>query len=89
MSWKDGRTSAAEETIRPAIRGFAGTIPGIVSIVEGGSTSPEGLEDGHDYGLRRHLRQRGARDSYLVDPRHREVAEEIRSNAEHILVFDI
>ena len=32
---------------------------------------------------------RQTRDSYLVDPRHREVAEEIRSNAEHILVFDI
>jgi hypothetical protein len=89
VSWKDGHTSAAEETIRHAIRGFAGTIPGIVSIVEGGSTSPEGLEDGHDYGFVVTFDSAEARDSYLVDPRHREVAEEIRSNAEHILVFDI
>ena len=89
VSWKDGLTSAAEESIRPAIRALADTIPGIVSIVEGGSTSPEGLEDGHDYGFVITFDSPDARDAYLPDPRHRVVADEIGRNAQHIVVFDI
>ena len=30
-----------------------------------------------------------ARDSYLTDPRHRVVADEIGHNAQRIVVFDI
>ncbi len=89
MSWKDGRASAAEESIRPAIRALADTIPGIVSSVEGGSTSPEGLEGGHDYGFVLTFDSPDARDAYLPDPRHRMVADEIGRYAQHILVFDI
>jgi hypothetical protein len=89
VSWKDGRASVAEESIRPAIRDFSGTIPGIVSIVEGRSTSPEGLEDGLDYGFVVTFDSPDTRDSYLTDPRHREVADEIGHNAQRIVVFDI
>lgn len=89
VSWQSGRAPAAEESIRPAIRAFTETIRGIASIVEGHSSSPEGLEDGHDYGFVITFDSAQARDSYLTDSRHQVVADVIRVNAQHIVVFDI
>jgi hypothetical protein len=40
--WKAGKQIQAEELIRPAVRGFVGTIPGVLAVVEGHSTSPKG-----------------------------------------------
>jgi len=89
VAWKSDRASTAEESIRPAIRAFGDTIPGVVAIVEGNSSSPEGLEDGLDYGFVVTCESAEARDSYLVDPRHRVVADAIGDNAERVVVFDI
>jgi hypothetical protein len=89
VSWKSGRGPGAEESIRPAIRSFGDTIPGIVRIVEGHSSSPEGLEDGLEYGFVFTFESPRARDSYLTDPHHRIVAEAIGDNAQRIVVFDI
>ncbi len=89
VSWKSGRASAAEESIRPAIRALTETIPGIASIVEGHSSSPEGLEDGHDYGFVITFDSAPARDCYLTDSRHRVVADAIGVHAQRIVVFDI
>ena len=89
VSWRSGRAAVAEASIRPALRALANTIPGISSLVEGHSTSPEGLEDGHDYGFVVTFDSADARDSYLPDPRHQAVADEIGRNAQRIVVFDI
>ena len=89
VAWKSGRAPAAEESIRPAIRAFGETIPGIVGIVEGQSSSPEGLEDGLEYGFVVTFESPQTRDSYLTDPRHRVVADAIGDNAQRIVVFDI
>jgi hypothetical protein len=89
VAWKSGRGAAAEESIRPAIRDFEQTIPGIIGIVEGHSSSPEGLEDGLDYGFVITFESSEARDSYLVDPRHRVVGDAIGDNAHRIVVFDV
>lgn len=89
VSWTGGSNVSAEQIIRPAIRAFADTIPGIVSIVEGHSSSPEGLEDGHHYGFVITFDSAQARDNYLPDPRHRKVAEEIGRYAKRVVVFDI
>jgi hypothetical protein len=89
VAWKSGRAATAEESIRPAIRDFERTIPGIVGIVEGHSSSPEGLEDGLDYGFVVTFESAEARDAYLVDPRHRVVGDAIGDNAERIVVFDV
>lgn len=89
VSWAGGRGPAAEESIRPAVRGFSGTIPGIVHLVEGSSVSPEGLEDGLDYGFVVTFDDARARDAYLVDERHRVVADAIGNSAQRIVVFDI
>ena len=89
VSWKSGRGAAAEESIRPAIRGFGATIPGIVSVVEGHSSSPEGLEHGHDYGFVITFDSPQSRDAYLPDPNHQVVAQAIGENAARVVVFDI
>jgi len=44
VSLKSGSQGAAEDVVRPAIRGFVDTIPEVQSVVEGHSSSPEGLE---------------------------------------------
>ena len=89
VTWKSGRSAAVEESLRPAIRALGNTIPGIVSLVEGHSSSPEGLENGHDYGFVVTFDDVKARDSYLTDGRHRVVADAIGDSAQRIVVFDI
>jgi hypothetical protein len=71
------------------MRALGGTIPGILSLIEGHSSSPEGLEDGHDYGFVVTFENAQARDSYLTDARHRVVADAIGESAQRIVVFDI
>jgi hypothetical protein len=89
VSWKSGSQSAVEDLVRPAIRGFVDTIPDVQSVVEGHSSSPEGLEDGFDYGFVVTFATAQARDAYLDDPVHRPVAEAIGAAAKRIVVFDI
>jgi len=89
VSWTSGRAPAAEESIRPAIRAFTETIPGIARSVEGHSSSPEGFEDGHDYGFVITFDSAPARDCYLTDFRHRVVADATGVQAQGIVVFDI
>ena len=75
--------------MRPALRDLANTIPGISHLVEGHSTSPEGLENGHDNGFVITFAHAEARDAYLPDPRHQVVADEIGRYAQRVVVFDI
>jgi hypothetical protein len=89
VSWASGLTTEAEESIRSAIRNLGETIPGIGSLVEGHSSSPEGLENGHDYGFVVTFDDANARDSYVTDPRHRVVADVIGRSAQRIVAFDI
>jgi hypothetical protein len=89
VSWIGGRGPSVEEFIRPAIRAFRDSIPGTANVVEGHSVSPEGLEDGLDYGFVITFDDVRARDSYLVDERHRVVADAIGNSARRIVVFDI
>jgi hypothetical protein len=89
VSWKSGGQGAAEEIVRPAIRGFVDTIPGVQSVVEGHSSSLEGLEDGFDYGFVVTFAAVQARDAYLDHEVHRPVAETIGAAAERVVVFDI
>jgi hypothetical protein len=89
VTWKPGRGAAAEQVVRPAVAALGDAIPGIVSIVEGHSSSPEGLEDGHDYGFVITFDDAAARDAYLPHPRHRVVADAIGEGAERVVVFDL
>jgi Stress responsive A/B Barrel Domain len=57
--------------LSPFDQGFRGTIPGVLTVVEGHSTSPEGLEDGYHHGFIVTVARPQARDAYLTDPNHR------------------
>jgi hypothetical protein len=89
VSWKSGRQARAEELIRPAIRAFPQTVPDVLSAVEGHSSSPEGLENGFDYGFVITFATAQARDVYLTHPAHLPVAEAIGEAAGQVVVFDV
>jgi hypothetical protein len=89
VSWKSGRQAPAEEFVRPAIRAFVDTIPDVLAVVEGHSSSPEGLENGFDYGFVITFATAQARDTYLTHPSHLPVATAIGEAAEQVVVFDI
>ena len=89
VSWTSGSQGAAEDLVRPAIRGFVDTIPDVQSVVEGHSSSREGLEDCFDHGLVVTFATAQARDAYLDDPVHRPVPEAIGAAAKRIVVFEI
>lgn len=89
VSWKSGPQDPAEERVRAPIREFVRTIPDVLSVVEGPSSSPEGLENGYDYGFVVTFASAQARDVYLTHPAHLPVATAIGEAAAQIVVFDI
>ena len=89
VSWQDGRGGDAEASIRPAIRDFVDTIPDVTGVVEGRSTSPEGLEGAFEYGFVVTFASAQARDVYLDHPAHLPVKAVIGDAAAQIVVFDI
>jgi len=52
-------------------------IPGIVSISHGNHDSPEGLNQGFNYGLTIVFENKEARDTYLPHPEHKKVVDMI------------
>ncbi len=89
VTWRDGAAEQAERGIRPAVADFTSTVPDVLGVVEGHSTSPEGREDGFDYGFVVTFASAAARDVYLDHPAHLPVSAVIRASAERILVFDV
>ena len=89
VSWQSGRQAQAEEAVGPAIRDFVHTVPDVLCVVEGHSSSPEGLENGYDYGFIVTFATAQARDTYLNHPSHLPVADAISKAAAQIVVFDI
>jgi len=89
VHWKDGTSSEALEAVADAARACVGAIPGIVDLTEGPSVSPEGLEQGYDWGLLIAFADAAARDAYLPHPVHRVLADLIGANAAGVVVFDL
>ena len=89
VSWRPGTAEEAERTVRPLVADFGRTIPDVVDVVEGHSSSPEGLEDGFDYMLVVTFASPAARDVYLDHPNHEPVSSAIRANADRVVVFDV
>ena len=87
--WRSDTPSEALAEMRELIHPFSAEIPGIVSVVEGASVSPEGLEDGFDWALVVNFESAGARDGYLDHPTHLPVAAVIGQWAERLVVFDL
>ena len=89
VSWRDGAAEEAERVVRPLVADFTRTIPDVLDVVEGHSSSPEGLEDGFDYALVVTFASPQARDVYLDHPNHQPVSEAIRAGADRVVVFDV
>ena len=89
VSWNPTEAERAEQEVRPAVRAFRDTVPGVLGVVEGPSTSPEGLEDGLDYGFVVTFASAQDRDTYLDHPAHLPVAAAIGAAAARVVVFDV
>lgn len=87
--WKPDAPSAELASMRELTRAFPRTVPGVVSVVEGPSSSPEGLEAGFTWALVITFTDGRARDVYLTHPAHLPVADVIRRFAERLVVFDV
>lgn len=89
VRWRPDADEAAREGVRAGVRGLATTVPGIRSLEEGPSVSPEGLEQGNDYGFVVTFEDAAARDAYLPHPEHLVVADAIGAAAAQVTVFDV
>ena len=85
--WRSDATSEALAEMREVVDRFSTEIPGIVSVVEGASVSPEGLEAGFEWALVVTFESASARDGYLDHPTH--AAARIGEWAERLVVFDL
>ena len=64
-------------------------IEGIEYVRFGPSSSPEGLEQGYDFGFVVGFEDEATRDRYLPHPEHAPVSAMAQQLAERVLVFDI
>jgi hypothetical protein len=88
VRWRGDSDDGLRASVRAGVRGLAEAIPGVLAIEEGQSVSPEGLEQGNDYGFVVTFADAAARDAYLPHPAHVEVADLIGRAAERVTVFD-
>ena len=89
VSWKSGKQIHAEELVRPSVRGFVGTIPGVLVVVEGTPPAQKGWRTATTTASSSPSPRRRRVTPYLNDSNHRPVAEAIGAAAERIVVFDI
>ena len=89
VKWRDDVPASAREEIARDARAMADAIPGILALEEGPSVSPEGLEQGFEWGLIVTFESPEARDGYLPHPVHTVVGERIGGGAERLVVFDV
>ena len=72
-----------------ALLRMKGEIPGIEDISAGVNSSPEGKNQGYDYGLVVRFRDANTRDEYITHPYHNKIASEyVVPIIEDVLVLD-
>jgi len=89
VQWRGDVSADARERARAAAHDMVGRVPGIVRLDEGPSVSPEGLEQGFEWGFVVTFEDEEARNGYLPHPVHRVLADHIGAGAEKVVVFDI
>jgi hypothetical protein len=89
VRWRTDSDPDLRASVRAGVRGLATAVPGVLALEEGPSVSPEGLEQGNDYGFVVTFADSAARDAYLPHPVHVEVADLIGRAAERVTVFDV
>ncbi|WP_458042379.1 MULTISPECIES: Dabb family protein [Bacteria] len=89
VRWKPDVSPAELEELSELANAFPDTIPDVLAVHHGPSTSPEGLEGGFEWGLVVSFASSSARDKYLPHPAHQPVAQLISRLAVQIVVFDV
>ncbi len=89
VRWREDLSDQDRERARSTAREMVGRIPGILRLDEGPSVSPEGLEQGYEWGIIITFESEEARDGYLPHPAHRVLGERILAGADRLLVFDV
>jgi hypothetical protein len=89
VRWKPDVDLAGLERLTGLASAFSDTIPGVLAVHCGPSTSPEGLEGGFEWALVVSFASSTARDDYLPHPAHQPVAQLISQLAERVVVFDV
>jgi hypothetical protein len=89
VRWKQEVSRAALDELTGLAGAFPDTIPGVLAVQCGPSTSPEGLEGGFEWALVVSFANSSARDDYLPHPAHRPVGQLIARLAEQVVVFDV
>jgi hypothetical protein len=89
VRWKPDVSRAELDELAELAGTFPDTIPGVLAVHCGPSTSPEGLEGGFEWALVVSFASRSARDRYLPHPAHQPVAQLLSRLAEQVVVFDV
>lgn len=89
VHWADSAEASSRARIAELSRKLPWVIPGIVSVAQGASVSPEGLEGGFEWMLVVRFEDAAARDAYLPHPEHLPLAALIGANAARVVVFDV
>lgn len=86
---KPGTTEAQIKTLTDALLSMKSQIPGILEISAGVNNSPEGKDQGFNFGLLVRFEDAAARDGYLPHPVHVQTGKDhIRPLVEDVLVLD-
>jgi len=75
FAFKDGTTEEHINNLSQALISLKNAISGIQSFSFGPNSSPEGLQQGYDYGFNMIFESIAHRDAYLIHPAHVEVVE--------------
>ncbi len=89
MRWSSTAAPDVAARIERLVAAVRAEIPGVVETTHGPGVSPEGLEQGFEYGLYMRFVDAAARDAYLPHPTHQPLARLIGDNADAVLVFDL
>jgi hypothetical protein len=89
VRWKSGFRRADLEELTALADAFPETIPGVLAVHCGPSTSPEGKEGGFDWALVVTFASSSARDEYLPHPAHEPVKRLLSQWADEVVVFDL
>jgi hypothetical protein len=89
VRWKPEVTRAELDELTRLAVAFPDTVPGVLAVHCGPSTSPEGLEGVFEWALVVSFESGSARDDYLPHPAHQPVAQLISRLAEQVVVFDV
>jgi hypothetical protein len=77
------------ERLEALIRSLPARAPGVVALDAGPNVGPDGFTKGFDWGFCMSFADRAARDTYMRDPYHQDVAAEIEGLIDDLVVLGI